>query len=128
MFKLHRLPQSIVLDRDGTFTNLLWKKLFKAQGVQLEFNTTYYPQIDRQSEAVNKCMETYLRCFLGNRPKDWVKWVPLAEWWYNSTQHSVTKLTPFKGLYWYPPPKLTFYVPKTTRAEVPKTTRAEVLN
>lgn len=46
VFKLHGLPQSIVSDRDNTFTSIVWRELFKAQGVQLEFSTAYHPQID----------------------------------------------------------------------------------
>lgn len=30
----------------------------------------------------------------------------LAEWWYNTTFHRSTKLTPFEALYGYQPPQL----------------------
>lgn len=73
--------------------------------------------MDGQTEAVNKILENFLRCFLVDRSKDWSRWVALVEWWYNPTSHTSTKLTPFEALYEYPPPWLLGYVPKTTKLE-----------
>ncbi|XP_060210958.1 uncharacterized protein LOC132637972 [Lycium barbarum] len=42
------------------------------------------------------------------QPKDWHKWLALAEFWYNSNYHSTLKMTLFKVLYSYDPPQLSF--------------------
>jgi hypothetical protein len=48
------------------------------------------------------------------RPKEWVKWVPLAEWWYNTNFHTTIKTTPFEALYGYQPPQLSLSaIPKS---------------
>lgn len=71
VYKLHGLHVSIVTNRDKVFTSLFWKELFKSLGVTLNFTTTYHPQSDEQTERLNQCMETYLRCITSATPKHW---------------------------------------------------------
>jgi hypothetical protein len=65
LFKLHGMPQTIVSNRDSTFTSKFSTKIFRLQGGFLAFSTAYHPQFDGQSKAVNKYMENYLRCMVG---------------------------------------------------------------
>eukprot|EP00253_Pinus_taeda_P018329 PITA_18329 len=52
----------------------------------------------------------YLRCLISDKQTQWVKWLPLAEWWYNTSFHTATKMTPFMALYGYHPPSITSYL------------------
>ncbi|KAJ3701854.1 hypothetical protein LUZ61_005559 [Rhynchospora tenuis] len=106
IYRLHGLPMSIVSDRDPIFTSKFWKELLSKLGVQLNMSTSYHPQTDGQVERVNQCVETYLRSMVFQQQKRWVKWVPLAEYWYNTNFHSSLHTTPFKALYGYDPPVL----------------------
>ncbi|GJT66424.1 retrotransposable element Tf2 [Tanacetum coccineum] len=118
VYKLHGLPSTIVSDRDKVFLSLFWQSLFKMLKVQLCMSTAYHPQSDGQTEAVNKCVETYLRCMTGERPREWIKWLSLAEYWYNTNFHSSIKTTPFEVLYGQPPPVHTPYVAKDSSVEL----------
>jgi hypothetical protein len=115
VFKLHGMPHSIVSDRDPTFTSNFWKELFKLQGTQLHLNTTYHPQTDGQMKVVNKCLETYLRCFSSEKKNQWAQWLPLAEWWYNTSYHTTTHMTPFEAVYGQKPPSVLSYLPGVSK-------------
>jgi hypothetical protein len=118
VFKLHGMPHSIVYDGDPTFTNSFWQELFKIQGTQLHLNTSYHPQNDGQTEVVNKFLETYLRCFASERKNQWAQWLPLAEWWYNTSYHTTTRMTPFEAVYGKNPPSVLSYFPSVSKVQV----------
>lgn len=101
VFKLHGLPNTIVSDRDPMSTSNFWRELFRMQRTQLNYSTTYHPQTDGQIEAINKCIKCYLRCVIGDKPKKWMQYLPLAEWSYNTNQHMSTKLSHFEVVYGY---------------------------
>ncbi|KAM0832634.1 hypothetical protein ACQ4PT_064772 [Festuca glaucescens] len=48
-------------------------------------------------------LEAYLRCFVHSCQKKWSSWLPLAEYWYNTTFHSALGRTPFQVLYGHQP-------------------------
>jgi hypothetical protein len=43
ILEIHGMPHSIFSDHDPTFTNNLWKELFRLQGTQFHLSTTYHP-------------------------------------------------------------------------------------
>jgi hypothetical protein len=71
IYKLHGMPSAIITDRDKIFVSQFWQELFSRAGVELKMSSACHPQTDGQTERVNQCMETFLRCFVHACPKQW---------------------------------------------------------
>jgi transposase InsO family protein len=97
--KNHGIPLSIVSDRGSIFTSALWRSLMEATGTKIQFSTAYHPQTNGQMERVNQCMEMFLRCAIHDTPTLWRRWLPAAEFWYNSSHHASLTCSPFKALF-----------------------------
>ena len=73
IWKLHRLPESIVSDQGPQFTAGLMKELNRILGIKIKLSTAFHPQTDGQIEHINQELEQYLRFFMENRQKDWLE-------------------------------------------------------
>ena len=67
VWKLYRLPESIISDRGVQFAAGIIKELNNLLGIQTKLSTTYYPQTDGQMERINQELEQYLRVFIDYR-------------------------------------------------------------
>lgn len=103
IYRLHGLPNIIISDRDPIFTSKVWQELFRLTDTKMNMSSANHPQTDGQTEKLNQCLETYLRCAVHASPKKWAQWLPLAEYWYNTNHHSALGKTPFQVLYGYTP-------------------------
>lgn len=122
IFKRHGWPSTITCDRDPIFISKVWNEFFQLQGISVNKSTAYHPQSDGQTEVVNKCLETYLRCMCAKKPSSWLKWLSLAEWWYNTNFHSLIHTTPYEVVYGQAPPiHLPFLPGKATNPDVERT-------
>nr|GFC43671.1 putative reverse transcriptase domain-containing protein [Tanacetum cinerariifolium] len=75
----HRVPVSIISDRDGKFTSHFLKSLNKALGTRLDMSTTYHPKTDGQSERTIQTLEDMLRACVLDFGKGWDKHLSLAK-------------------------------------------------
>ncbi|GJY06984.1 putative reverse transcriptase domain-containing protein [Tanacetum coccineum] len=95
----HRVPISIISDRDSHFTSRFWQSMQSALGTQLDMSTAYHPETDGQSERTIQILKDMLRACVIDFGKGWKRHLPLVEFSYNNSYHSSIKATPFEELY-----------------------------
>jgi len=57
VWKLHGLPESIILDRGVQFAAGMIKEVNNLLGIQTKLSTAYHPQTDGQTERINQELE-----------------------------------------------------------------------
>ena len=60
VWKLHGLPESVVLDRRPQFVAELTRELNRMLGIKTKLSTMFHPQTDGQMERMNQELEQYL--------------------------------------------------------------------
>src|SRR5882724_9012511 len=95
VFAKHGTPTDIVSDRGKHFISQFWRSLCQLLGIKANLSTAYHPEMDGQTEWVNQILEQYLWVYINYQQDDWVNLLPLAEFAYNNTLHSVSMVTPF---------------------------------
>nr|GEX58201.1 reverse transcriptase domain-containing protein [Tanacetum cinerariifolium] len=95
----HRVPISIISDRDSHFTSRFWQSVQSDLGTQLDMSTTYHPQTDGQSERTIQTLEEMLRACVIDFGKGWERHLPLLEFSNNNSYHASIKEAPFEALY-----------------------------
>nr|GEZ98557.1 peroxidase 64 [Tanacetum cinerariifolium] len=92
-----------------------WQELFRLTQTKLQLSTSYHPQIDGQTEVINRGLEAYLHCFAHEQPVKWSSYLPWVEYSYNTGYHTSTDTTPFYVVYGREPPSLLPYVMGETK-------------
>ena len=103
VWRHYGLPRAITSDRGPQFASAFLKSLNRALDVRLRLSTAHHPQTDGLSERAVQTLKQYLRIYCHDRQQRWVRWLPLAEFAYNSFPHSVTKLSPMFSMYRFEP-------------------------
>ena len=99
IFRLHGIPKMVISDRDVKFTSTFWKELFVGINTNLNFNTSYHPQTDGQTERKNQIIEYMLCMYVRKKPNKWEDYLHLVEFAYNNGYQTSAKLSPFEMLY-----------------------------
>ena len=95
MWKLHRLPESVVSDRELQFAKNLTKELNRMLRIKTRLLISFHSQINRQTEQMNQELEQYLMFFINYRQKDQLEWLTLAEFIVNNKVYLATKVSLF---------------------------------
>ena len=103
VWRHYRLPRAVTSDRGPQFASASLRGLNKALDIRLRLSTAHHPQTDRLSQRAIQSLKQYLRIYCHDRQRRWANWLPLAEFAYNSSSHSVTKLSPVFAMYGFEP-------------------------
>jgi hypothetical protein len=76
VIRLHVLPRSIVSDQDTKLIGHFWRTLWKKLGTSLSFSSSYHPQIDGQTEVVNRSLGDLLRSLVTEHHSQWDNTLP----------------------------------------------------
>ncbi|KAF8761020.1 hypothetical protein RHS01_01184 [Rhizoctonia solani] len=89
VWKKYGMPEKTISNQGRVFNNKFLKALYKRLGIDPHFSSAYHPQSNGQTERVNPTVKHFLRAYSGVNQKDWVKWLPMAEFAYNNAVHNV---------------------------------------
>ena len=103
VFRRHGIPEKLVSDRDPRFMSEFWQQLFRRLGTKLNISTAYHPQTDGQTERTNRTLEQIIRCYVNPLHNDWLEYLYLAEFAFNSQVSASTSMTPFMANYGFNP-------------------------
>jgi transposase InsO family protein len=93
--RLHRIPRTIISDRDTKFTSNFWRVLFKGFGTNLNFSTVYHSQTYGKIERVNRIIEDMLRMYVMDKTSKWEDYLHLDEFTYNNGYQDSLRMRPF---------------------------------
>jgi hypothetical protein len=68
-------------------------------GTTLHLAAPRHQQTDGQSERTIQTIKQVLKAYLNKADTNWLTWLPMAEFWYNSAIHTSTGKSPFKIVY-----------------------------
>ena len=92
------MPENLVSDRGTVFTSEFWSSFCYLLGTRRRLSTAYHPQTDGQTERQNQTLEYYLRHYVNWQQDDWARWLPLAQFAYNTTKHTALNMSPAEAL------------------------------
>jgi hypothetical protein len=93
------VPQAIVTDHGSHFQNQMMSELHFKLGFHHDNSPPYYPQENKQVEAINKVLKTIIQCMVGENKTSWHLQLFSTLWAYLTSIKTATGFTPFQLVY-----------------------------
>ena len=79
------------------------QEINKALGISTKLSMSFHPQMDGQTEIVNKEVQKFLQIYCFEKQDQWANWLAIAQFSINSKKHTLTKVAPFEATWSYVP-------------------------
>ena len=96
IWKLHRVPRTILSNQGPQFTSKFMEEFTKVLGTKRKLSMAYHPQTDGQMERINQEIGIFLQHYVNYQQDDWTDWLATAEFSYNNKKHAAIGKTPFE--------------------------------
>jgi Integrase core domain len=91
-------PERLLSDRGPNFAGDVIARLCELVGTKKGFTTSYHPQTNGFIERYNRTLSAAFRKNLIDE-ENWYEIFPLVTFQHNASQHSATKITPFRAMF-----------------------------
>src|SRR5258708_34412392 len=88
-------PLEMIADRDAHWAKSFWASVAVHLHLQVLLSTSHHPQHNGQMEHQNQTLEIALCAYIAGSKADWVKWLPILAFAYNSTPQWSMGYSPF---------------------------------
>ena len=77
------------------------QEINKALSISTKLSMSFHPQMDGQTEIVNKEVQKFLQIYCFEKQDQWANWLAIAQFSINSKKHTSTKVAPFEATWSY---------------------------
>ena len=98
VFKRVGLPKMFIHDRDTRFMSHFAVKMCQALGIKQNTSTAFHPWTNGQAERTNQKLEQFLQFYANAKQNNWVQFLSLAEFAFDSWHNESMKKSPIEVL------------------------------
>ena len=99
VWKLHRLPKTIISNRGRQFVSMFQKELTTQLYIKALLSTAYHPEMDGQMERANAIIEQYIWIYMSYLQDNWMDQLAFTKFTINNSVLETTKVSPFLANY-----------------------------
>ena len=116
VFKLHGMSHSIFLITTQLSPTIFGKNCSSYKAPIFISAQLIIPRL-MVKHKLSTSVWTYFRCFALEKKNHWAQWLTLTEWWYNTSYHTTTRMTPFEAVYGQKPPLVLSYLSSASKVQ-----------